>query len=66
MSLLKVSTEQKNNKEFVLTHVNASGRNLEYASDALKNDKEVVLAAVKNSSSSSNTQVNNFKMTRKL
>ena len=35
-----------NNKEYVLAFVKQNGLDLKYASDELKNDKEVVLSAV--------------------
>lgn len=46
VSLFRVDDDLRNDKELVLHVVKVAGRELEFASDALKNDPEVVLAAV--------------------
>ena len=40
------ASQEWNDKNFVLNKINDDGEALESASDALKNDKELVLAAV--------------------
>lgn len=46
---LQECTEYNDNKQIVMEIVNFDGKQLEYASDRLKNDMEVVLVAIENS-----------------
>lgn len=47
LSTLFVFKELNNNKSFVLSAVNKDGNDIQYASDAMKKDKDVALAAIK-------------------